>query len=513
MTALVESDTSTLEDKDVLLICEIIPLELEEDIIETVPVSAPVLASELQLESTAPSTEMLNEVLPSNEVRPIQPRMSDWNHEKYRNSFEPEKHWDLRRKFIEQHKCKIPEAELVALAQAFVNVEILGTVYSEEMMTRLDLLGSAIAKDYRRYKRCKPKRVTVLATVAAKDWIHQRSKRIKLCERRSFATHLLSPVFPVTSIEDVYRNFVLLDDDLEESGREFEKLGCGWIVHDMRRNEQLQQWEATVTVAGYLLVEVAGPFRKLRHKCQEVFLNLLRKKCYKVKTNPNRPWDSCNVERLESDQELDWNGNPYDRRLLVTASSKDQLREDNVGFRLLRKLGWGGGPLGKHQDGILDPIEVQAKRGRRGLGLPQLSLKPQQPDDSRFAHVPVNNNALLDGLDLTKIPFRIDVCFYKDLMRNFKTKKLGYDLIFSADFSETERGLLVKIASDLELHCTTITYDYENYQFVLMKHRMSPHELLVKLLVEKNHVYRSLYTVEPPEDGLFEYNEILELCS
>ncbi|XP_053698644.1 uncharacterized protein LOC128745591 [Sabethes cyaneus] len=512
MTAIVEREALALEDKDVLLICETVPLKDIDDFGVEVAVPSE-LELKLQPQPIESAAVFRGEELLKEEVKPNEPITFDWHLESYRTPFEPEAHWLLRWKFLEQHKHKFPEDELVMLAQAFVNVEILGAVYCEEMMAQLNLLGASIAKEYRQYKRVGPTRITVSATQAARDWIKHRSEGMDVSERRSLAINLLSPVTPVRTVDDVYRNFVLLDDNLEESGREFEKLNCGWIVHDMHRDEQLKQWEVTVTVAGFLLAKAEGPLRKTRVKCREILLNLLRLKCYKLKTNPNRCWDSCNVERLESDQELDWNGNPYDKRSLITPAPKDQLREDNVGFRLLCKLGWDGGPLGKHQHGIVDPIEVQAKRGRRGLGLPQLSLKPQRSHDSSSAQIPVNNNALLDGLDVTKVPFRIDICFYKDLMRNFKSKKLGYDLIFSAEFSETERALLVKIASDLELQCTTITYDYEHYQFVLMKHRMSPHELLVKILVEKHHVYRSLYTVEPPEDGLIEHNKILELCS
>ncbi|XP_058813502.1 uncharacterized protein LOC131677622 isoform X2 [Topomyia yanbarensis] len=441
MTDFIKRESLSLEDKDVLLICETIPLDGEDDNnVDIVSVSS---ASDQQILSVEGVGSLADPMVPNGET-PIK-LICDWNVDKYRNPFEPDIHWELRRNFMVQYKDKIPEAELLALAHSFVNVEVFGAVYCEELMAQLALLGKSIAKEYRSFKSTTAKRVTVPASEAAFDWINQRSVGLKAIERKEQAAVLLSPVFPVTTLQDIFQNFILLDDNIEESGREFEKLGCGWFEFDVWRNEH-KLWEATCSVAGFLLSKVVGPLKKARHKCREELLKLLRRKCYKIKVNPNRCWDSCNVERLEVGEDLDMNGNPFDSRSLQPPVAKDQLKEDNVGYRLLKKLGWGGGPLGKHQIGIVDPIEVQAKRGRRGLGLPQLSLR-SQTSGGHGSQTPSNNNALLAGLDLTKVPFRIDVGFYKDLLRNFKTKRLGYDLIFSSEFTETERALLVNFAS------------------------------------------------------------------
>lgn len=143
------------------------------------------------------------------------------------------------------------------------------------------------------------------------------------------------------------------------------------------------------------------------------------------------------MERLESTEDLDFNGNPF-----VSSSkpqpSKDQLKEDNIGFQMLKKLGWGGGPLGKHKDGIVDPIEVQAKRGRKGFGLPQLTPNASTSETN------YPNDFLTDGFNLQNEAFRIDVNFYRDLMQNFRARRLGYDLVFSVEFTEIERAVLCK---------------------------------------------------------------------
>lgn len=33
-----------------------------------------------------------------------------------------------------------------------------------------------------------------------------------------------------------------------------------------------------------------------------------------------------------------------------------QLDKDNIGYRMLAKQGWSGGSIGKHGDGIVEPV-------------------------------------------------------------------------------------------------------------------------------------------------------------
>lgn len=47
----------------------------------------------------------------------------------FRNMFEPEEQWELKKKFMETHKGLFSEERVVCLAQVLVNVEFLGTKY------------------------------------------------------------------------------------------------------------------------------------------------------------------------------------------------------------------------------------------------------------------------------------------------------------------------------------------------------------------------------------------------
>lgn len=52
--------------------------------------------------------------------------LDDWDVDSYKTDHEPADHWQLRRSFMIAHKDRIPEDELVCLAQVFTNIEFLG---------------------------------------------------------------------------------------------------------------------------------------------------------------------------------------------------------------------------------------------------------------------------------------------------------------------------------------------------------------------------------------------------
>lgn len=53
-------------------------------------------------------------------------KMTNWDVNKYRTSFEADDHWELRKAFMLAHKDRFNEDEIVCLAQVFTNVEFLG---------------------------------------------------------------------------------------------------------------------------------------------------------------------------------------------------------------------------------------------------------------------------------------------------------------------------------------------------------------------------------------------------
>lgn len=92
---------------------------------------------------------------------------TDWDVDGYRADYESEEHWELRKAFIEEHKDKFPENELVCLAQVFTNVEFLGCRYPHKTMERVALLSKDVAAKFRALRSSRLKRTFVGASDAA----------------------------------------------------------------------------------------------------------------------------------------------------------------------------------------------------------------------------------------------------------------------------------------------------------------------------------------------------------
>ncbi|CAN8003146.1 unnamed protein product [Ixodes hexagonus] len=63
--------------------------------------------------------------------------------EEYRQPWESNEHWELRKEFLLAHAGKFDENRLLCLAQAFANVELLGCAYPKDVMIQI----SELAKD------------------------------------------------------------------------------------------------------------------------------------------------------------------------------------------------------------------------------------------------------------------------------------------------------------------------------------------------------------------------------
>lgn len=85
----------------------------------------------------------------------------------------------------------------------------------------------------------------------------------------------------------------------------------------------------------------------------------------------------------------------------------NQINSSNLGFKLLKGLGWSGGALGKHEKGIVNPIEVQIKIDRKGLGSQ-----------------------------------KVDSAFFKNILNEYRRGGDLSDLVFSNDFTNEERASL-----------------------------------------------------------------------
>lgn len=85
--------------------------------------------------------------------------------ERFRQRWEPNEHWAMRREFIRRHWNRFSENRLLCLAQTFVNMELLGCAYP----ARVAELVRELAKDLPRSERAKAPAVAPVAFVKASE--------------------------------------------------------------------------------------------------------------------------------------------------------------------------------------------------------------------------------------------------------------------------------------------------------------------------------------------------------
>lgn len=103
---------------------------------------------------------------------------TEWDVDNYKTDYESDEHWELRRSFMETHKDKFDEDELVCLAQVFTNVEFMGCKYPDETMRKVALLSKDLAEAFRKKRSTKLKRTFV----GAQDAAGAKAKGRKNCE-------------------------------------------------------------------------------------------------------------------------------------------------------------------------------------------------------------------------------------------------------------------------------------------------------------------------------------------
>lgn len=148
-----------------------------------------------------------------------------------------------------------------------------------------------------------------------------------------------------------------------------------------------------------------------------------------------------------------------------------KLGESNMGFRLLEKMGWKGGSLGVRGDGIVDPVEATMKKGRKGLG----HEKPAE-SEGMFSIEAVRQElyALRDGTQ-------------------------SQHIVFSKDFQKPERAKIHKMALGMGLKTKSFGSDKTgDRQLVVYALQLTPHQILKKVLVEKDPFYCEMYDATCP---------------
>ncbi len=134
-------------------------------------------------------------------------------------------------------------------------------------------------------------------------------------------------------------------------------------------------------------------------------------------------------------------------------SMRQEIKEDNIGNQLLRKMGWTGGGLGREGDGIAEPIKVKEQFTREGLGM----------DMNR------QSNQLI----------KRDI---EEIIRNYVSSERQDDLRFSTELNNEERRQIHQVSQKYGLRSKS--YGQGRQRFLMVSRRVQKAQLIGQLLQE-----------------------------
>lgn len=220
--------------------------------------------------------------------------------------------------------------------------------------------------------------------------------------------------------------------------------------------ETLDQGERKVEVTLGKTVIGVGRSPQLKIAKLEAFeaaMARLKENCFTIKMTPN------------PDRIIISKNNKTVTCSLKKTCEENKLDANNIGYKMMVKMGWTGGGLGRHdQKGSEDPVGFLVKNNRRGLG---------------------NTSG-----DVNSTYFRtmLDQYIKSDEIR---------DLYFESGFTKDERAALHQIASNKNLKSSS--YGKEpNRHLVVSKKNITPKQIVYEVLVNKNPMFMNKYEVDVP---------------
>ncbi|CAH2315005.1 NF-kappa-B-repressing factor [Pelobates cultripes] len=200
--------------------------------------------------------------------------------------------------------------------------------------------------------------------------------------------------------------------------------------------EEGLNWKCKVFMEQTFLAEAVGVRKAVKHLAAEEAVKALKKTqpvlINNIKNGPVQ--DAISRQQIHG-----WS---------KKEASKQQIKEDNIGNQLLRKMGWTGGGLGKAGEGIAEPISVTEQFHREGLGL-------------------VSNKHKINKRDLEQI------------IRVYASSHNQDDLTFSRGLSNEERKLIHQLA--LRFGLKSRSHGQGEERFLVVSRKRSKQDLLNEL--------------------------------
>ncbi|XP_043909895.1 NF-kappa-B-repressing factor [Protopterus annectens] len=201
-----------------------------------------------------------------------------------------------------------------------------------------------------------------------------------------------------------------------------------------------QKWKCDVYLADQFVASAVGIKKNVKHSAAEIAVNTLKQTQPVVKANLTKGLSKQAISRNQiigrSTEE----------------SYKQQIKEDNIGNQLLRKMGWRGGGLGKEGEGIAEPIAVKEQFTREGLGL------------------------------ITDKAGKITRRDIEGIIRNYASSNSQEDLTFAKELTIEERKQIHQMAQKYGLKSKS--YGQGIDRFLIVRRKQNKEELISQLMQE-----------------------------
>ncbi|KTF84825.1 hypothetical protein cypCar_00006803 [Cyprinus carpio] len=201
------------------------------------------------------------------------------------------------------------------------------------------------------------------------------------------------------------------------------------------------RWRCEVYLDGQYVAAGIGPKKTVKHIAAEEALVTLRRTQAVVKSNLRK---EGHVDAISRNQIMAHSGEE---------SMRQEIKEDNIGNQLLRKMGWTGGGLGREGEGIAEPIKVKEQFTREGLGM----------DMDRHSN------------QLTKRDI-------EEIIRNYASSDRQDDLRFSTELNNEERRQIHQVSQRYGLRSKS--YGQSRQRFLVVSRRVQKEQLIGQLLQE-----------------------------
>ncbi|TSQ81007.1 NF-kappa-B-repressing factor [Bagarius yarrelli] len=199
-------------------------------------------------------------------------------------------------------------------------------------------------------------------------------------------------------------------------------------------------WRCEVYIEGQFVAEAIGPKKTVKHIAAKEAIATLKRTQAVVKSNLRKEGYADAISR---NQIMARSGEE---------TTQQEIKEDNIGNQLLRKMGWTGGGLGREGEGIAEPIMVKEQFSREGLGM----------DMEKHGH-------------LTKRDI-------EDIIRNYACSERQDDLRFSTELNNEERKQIHQVSQKYGLRSKS--YGQGRHRFLIVSRRVQKDQLIGQLLQE-----------------------------